>query len=146
MPPTDPPPRVDRLLSDFARSVGADGITLWRVEEAFLVAVANPDEPRILGIRQPLQRGLISRVYHTGQAILEENLAAHPNHDPTVDTLLGRRCAAMMAAPFESDQGGGVVSAVLYTDGRPGDGFDLDGLKRLGTVAWQLAEIPWGEA
>jgi hypothetical protein len=119
---------------------------LWRVEEEFLVAVANPDEPRIIGIRQPLQRGLISRVYHTGQAILEEDLAAHPNHDPTVDTLLGRRCAAMMAAPFESEDGGGVVSAVLYTDGRPGEGFDLAGLKKLGAFTRQVADIPVGEA
>jgi hypothetical protein len=137
---------MERLLSEFARSVGADGITLWRVEEEFLVAVANPDEPRIIGVRQPLHSGLISRVYHTGQAILEENLAAHPNHDPTVDTLLGRRCTAMMAAPFESDDGGGVISAVVYTEGRPGDGFDLDGLKRLGAFTRQVAEIPGGEA
>lgn len=145
-PPETPAPDLDGLLSDFARDVGADGVTVWGAEAGCLVALANPFEPRIIGLRQPLGSGLISRCFHTGQAILEENLPAHPGHDPTIDRLLGRRCAAMMAAPFESADGGGVVSAVVYEGGRPGAGFNLAGLKQLGAFARNFAACARGPA
>lgn len=109
-----PPPSVLQLMSDFARDSGADGVTLWMAEDGQLAAVANPLEPEVVGLRQPLGSGLISQVYLTGQAILAEDLGADPAHDPTVDRRVGKRCRSMVAAPFESGEAGGVVSAVVF--------------------------------
>ncbi len=132
-------PAVLRLLRDFARESGADGVTLWKARDAHLAAVANPLEPGITGIRQPLDSGLVSQVYLTGQAILEEKLAEHPAHDPAIDRILGKRCRSLMAAPVEAGDGGGVVSAVVF-DGRP-HGFVFADLGKLVALARRLGNL-----
>ena len=65
--PSPFPENAEALMRDFAAATGADGVTLWRAEETELVAIANPLEPSIVGLRQPLDRGLISQVYLTGR-------------------------------------------------------------------------------
>lgn len=130
------------LMSDFARATGADGITLWKAEDGQLVAVANPLEPAIVGLRQPLDRGLISRVYLTGQAILEQALKEQPGHDPAIDRALGTRGLALMAAPVEgitAGDEGGVLSAVLLEGTRRDADFSLASLARLSSLARDLA-------
>jgi hypothetical protein len=134
-----PNPVLERI-EEFAGAIHADGITVWLAGPGFLEAVANPLEPEIIGMRQPTDRGLISQVYLTGQAILEHSLAANPLHDPVIDRQLGRSCRAMMAAPLEFDEAhrlgqGGVVSAVVWRDDNRLTGFSLDGLNRLAALA-----------
>ena len=131
-----PPPSVLQLMNDFARDSGADGVTLWVAEDGQLAAVANPLEPEVVGIRQPLGSGLISQVYLTGQAILAEDLGADPAHDPTVDRRLGKRCRAMVAAPLEDGAAGGVISAVVFETSSRGFAF-----ADLGKVAALAREI-----
>ncbi len=132
------PPAVLELMRAFAEDANADGVTLWKEESGNLVATANPLEPDIVGMRQPLGSGLISRVYLTGQAILEEELPSHPSHDPVIDRRLGRKCRAMMAAPVEAGENGGVVSAVIFEDS-PG-GFSLKNLGELADLAGKIGK------
>ena len=128
-------------MRDFAAATGADGVTLWRVEEDALVAIANPLEPSIVGLRQPLDRGLISRVYLTGQSILEQTLQDNADHDRSIDSTLGTRGIAMMAAPVDPSDGndGGVVSAVLLDRHQGPADFSLAGLDRLTVLARTLS-------
>ncbi len=134
---------VEALMREFARDTGADGITLWKAEEGQLIAIANPLEPAIIGMRQPLDRGLVSRVYLTGQAILEQTLKDQPHHDPTIDEALGTRGAAMMAAPVEAPAAGvegGVISAVVLEGSRLAADFTFASLGRLSLLARELAK------
>jgi len=135
------PENAEALMRDFATATGADGVTLWRAEEDALVAIANPLEPSIVGLRQPLDRGLISRVYLTGQAILEQMLQENPVHDRSIDSSMGTRGTAMMAAPLEADEGddGGVVSAVLLEHHQGPADFSLQGLEQLTALARALS-------
>jgi hypothetical protein len=139
--PSPLPEDAEALMRDFAAATGADGVTLWRVEENALVAVANPLEPSIIGLRQPLDRGLISRVHLTGQAILEQTLQDNADHDRSIDSTLGTRGIAMMAAPVEASGGndGGVVSAVLLEHHQGTADFSLAGLNRLVVLARTLS-------
>lgn len=109
-------PRFADLLRGLALATAADGVTLWRAEARELVAVANPLEPEIVGLRQRLDAGVISQVYLTGQAILAEDLTAHPAYDPTIARMVGRPLRGMMAAPVDAGEAGGVVSAVKFGD------------------------------
>ena len=108
-----PPSSLLEPLNHFAFESGADGVTVWMAESGQLTAVCNPLEPEVVGLRQSLDSGLISQAYLTGQAILSEDLASEPAHDPSVDHRLGKRCRSMVAAPFEGGEAGGVVSAVM---------------------------------
>ena len=135
------PENAEALMRDFATVTGADGVTLWRAEDGALVAIANPLEPSIVGLRQPLDRGLISRVYLTGQPILEQMLQENPGHDRTIDTSMGTRGTAMMAAPLEAGEGddGGVISAVLLEHHQGPADFSLHGLEQLAALARTLS-------
>jgi hypothetical protein len=135
------PENAETLMRDFATVTGADGVTLWRAEDGALVAIANPLEPSIVGLRQPLDRGLISRVYLTGQPILEQMLQENPVHDRTIDTSMGTRGTAMMAAPLEAGEGddGGVISAVLLEHHQGPADFSLHGLEQLAALARTLS-------
>jgi hypothetical protein len=147
MTPTDTtdssplPENAEALMRDFAAATGADGVTLWRAEADALVAIANPLEPSIVGLRQPLDRGLISRVYLTGQAILEQMLQENPGHDRSIDSSMGTRGTAMMAAPLEAGEGddGGVISAVLLEHHQGPADFSLHGLEQLTALARTLS-------
>lgn len=137
------PDPVSLQLAEFAGGIHADGITVWLADGGFLEAVANPLEPEIIGMRQTTDRGLISQVYLTGQAILEHSLLGNPLHDPVIDQQLGRSCRAMMVAPLEFDEEhrhgqGGVVSAVVWKDDTALSGFSLDGLNQLTSLARSL--------
>ena len=128
-------------LRSFAAEVHADGVTLWSMETGELVALANPLEPDIVGMRQPVGRGIISQAYLTGQAILETDPAANPHHDPAIDNHTGRPCRMIMAAPVVLPDGDGVVSAVRWQEraGEFGLGeFGLGDLAKLSALAMEL--------
>lgn len=128
-----------RLMTAFAESVRADGVTLWKAGGDLLEAVANPLEPELAGTRQPLGAGLISQVYLTGQSILEDDLSSHPAHDPAVDRGTGKTCRTMMAAAVDGGVAGGVVSAVIF-DQSP-HGFAFADLAKLNSLARKLGDL-----
>lgn len=122
-----------REAAGCAARIHADGLTIWLAgADGCLVAVCNPLEAEIVGLRQPVRSGLISQVYLTGQAIIEADPAGNPAHDPTIDLRTGRRCRTVMAVPWAGEHGReGVISAVLFADGGGGGCFGLPELAQL---------------
>lgn len=133
MEPIIPPKKWHVLLAGFAAERAADGITLWLAEKDSLVAVANPLEPQMVGLRQPIRFGLVSQVYLTGQAMLEESPATNPRHDATIDRRIGKSCAVIMAVPVNLPGGDGVISAVRHEGAAAA--FTLDDLAALVRLA-----------
>ncbi|MCW1925173.1 hypothetical protein OKA05_21615 [Luteolibacter arcticus] len=139
--------RVEARMLEFAREIGANGITLWIAEDDHLVAIANPMEPGMIGMRQPLDRGLISKVHLTGQAILEDSLKDQPGHDPAIDARLGTHGVAMMAVPVRdslNEAHEGVLSTVVFHGNLEPRDFSLASLSRLSALARELANA-WND-
>ena len=129
---------LNQLLGQLASEIEADGVTLWLADGDDLLATANPMEPDVPGLRQPLARGIISQVYLTGMGMIESAPSAHPAHDNRVDMRLGKRTTAIMAVPVDlGPEGDGVLSAVRHAGGR-GGAFDLAALAMLERVAADL--------
>lgn len=128
----------EERLKLFAEGIRADGVTLWQWEKAELVALANPLEPDIVGMRQPVGRGIISQAYLTGQAILETDPVANPHHDPEIDIRTGRKCRMIMAAPVVLPDGDGVLSAVRWQDAEDVGEFGLADLAKLSALALEF--------
>lgn len=137
-------PPTDQLLATFAAEARADGVTLWVAEGQDLVAISNPLEPEVPGLRQPLSHGIISQVYLTGIGMTERAPTSNPAHDDSVDRHLGKRTAAIMAAPvaFGPHGGDGVISAVRHQGGQPGP-FGLDDLSALERLASIISGRAW---
>lgn len=131
--------KIESLLSAAAEQLDADGVTLWIEEEGFLRAVANPLEPKIIGIRQPLDRGIISEVFLTGQGIVETSPESNPSHDPGVDKHLGKACREIMAVAFASGGREGVVSAVRHHGEHR---FGVESLNIMNRLATELSDSP----
>lgn len=127
------------MLYATAAQLGADGVTLWISEGDHLRAVANPLESDIVGLRQPIRKGIISEVFLTGQGIAESFPSSNPMHDPTIDSRLQRRCTEIMAVPVASADWEGVVSAVSHSDRIR---FGRSGLATLGKLAKEISSIP----
>lgn len=132
---------MKRLAAECAERIGADGLTVWQADGEDLVALFNPLEPEIEGLRQTIRRGLISQVFLTGQPIIERDPATNPAHDTTIDHRTGRRCRTVMAAPWSVMDGSeGVVSAVLFAGGGSGAEFGLVELGHLADLARCMEE------
>ncbi len=141
--------RVAReVLEDAFAQCGAHEGTVWLLNGDSLVPAVNtgPNAGSLLDtFRQPLARGLIGMVAVTEQAYCENDVAADPRRDATLDTMLGVRTAAMMAVPLVV--GGavrGVVSCVQFHGASAPAGFSpqhLEQLERGVSVAGRLFDI-----
>ena len=94
-----------RILREGLRRAGADEGTLWMAsrdgKELIPVFNSGPDPDCFLArVRQPLDRGVISMVYHSGQPFCENDVTKNASHDHTVDEALRQVTAAMIALPF----------------------------------------------
>ena len=112
-----------RVMIDGFRAAGADEGTVWlaNLTSRELVPVMNsgPEEGSFLRkFRQPLDRGVISMVFHSGQAFCENDVSGNSTHDRTIDAALAQVTAAMIAVPlFFANKPRGVVSCVRLGDG-----------------------------
>jgi putative methionine-R-sulfoxide reductase with GAF domain len=136
------------VLEDAFAQCGAHEGTVWLIDGDSLVPAVNtgPNAARLVdSFRQPLARGLIGMVAVTEQAYCENDVAADPRRDATLDTMLGVRTSAMMAVPMVV--GGavrGVVSCVQFHDSPAPQGFlpqHLEQLERAVSVAGRLCDI-----
>jgi len=112
-----------RVLLDGFRAAGADEGTVWianpGARELIPVLNSGPDEGSFLRqFRQPLDRGVISMVFLSGQAFCENDVSGNSTHDRTIDTALSQVTAAMIAIPlFFANRPRGVVSCVRLGGG-----------------------------
>jgi len=144
----DPP--LLRVLRDGLRRSSADEGTLWIASrngrELIPVFNSGPKPEAFLeNVRQPLDRGVVSMVYFSGQPICENEVYKHSSHDHTVDQALDQLTAAMIAVPFFF--GGsprGVLSCVRLGEGEFEAGH-LDEVQHTAILAerlvdWQLLQ------
>jgi hypothetical protein len=122
-----------RVLTDGFRAAGADEGTVWLAHPGAreLVPVMNsgPDEAGFLRqFRQPLDRGVISMVFLSGQAFCENEVSGNSTHDRTIDTALAQVTAAMIAVPlFFANRPRGVVSCIRLGAGA----FEVNHLREI---------------
>lgn len=94
-----------RVLGEGLKRAAADEGTLWiagRGEKELIPVFNSGPEPEafLRKVRQPLDRGVISMVYHSGQPFCENEVTKNASHDHSVDHALSQITAAMIALPF----------------------------------------------
>jgi hypothetical protein len=100
------------------RRIDASEGSLWLrdVKEEHLVTVFNTGpnaDSIVLEHLQPLDRGIVSTVYRTGETFAEAEVHRSGKQDKTLDTRLGVLTCSMIAVPFRfAGRTRGVVNAV----------------------------------
>ena len=90
------------ILRRAATASRAENAALWLASENHLSAVlgTGPHAEHFIGaFRQPLERGIVSLVYASGQPVCENSIAHNPAHSPILDTQLQIQTDAMIAVP-----------------------------------------------
>ena len=122
---------IRELLSRSAALTGTPELTCWLVNEAHTaldaVLGAGPLAARLEGsYSQPLDSGLVSVVFTTGQSVCRNRVKEDPNHNPLVDKMLGQTTEAMIAVPLRVGMAiTGVLSTVHLEPGRSFAAADL---------------------
>lgn len=104
------------LLARSAERVRSDDTALWLASGEFLDPIlgSGPHADHFVGeFRQPLDRGIISYVFASGQPVCENAISLNPQHSPLLDQRLGIRTDAMIAVPLVVDgEMAGVITCV----------------------------------
>lgn len=110
------------LLSRSAERVSAENTALWLSSGDFLDPIlgTGPHADSFVGeFRQPLDRGIISYVFASGQPVCENAISVNPQHSPLLDQRLGIRTDAMIAVPVVVD--GEMAGVITCVHTRPAD-------------------------
>lgn len=133
------PADVELLLNDtvrftcatFFEKIGAcEGSLWWRYENRDFLEIcynSGPQADQLVGlVQQPLDEGIVSMVYHTGEAVYTNQVDSNPDHSKQVDLQLKQTTQAMLGVPlYLGEETVGVVSAViLETDSNRSFGFE----------------------
>lgn len=107
------------IFGKVLRETGADSGVIWLAdrERTNLVVGYSHKVEKLLGMRQPLDEGLISLVLGSEHAICENEVYADERHSKKIDEEIGMITCAMIAVPFYL--GGnvrGVVSCVQWKE------------------------------
>ncbi len=140
---------ITSVLREMRDKIGADSAGIWIADEArdnLVVAVADPEDVRFLGRKQPLSEGFISLVFASEQPICENRVADDERHSKHIDSAVGQTTEAMIAVPFYL--GGilrGVLSAVRWKGGTgSGEAFSsghLRSVQRASVVTERLVNM-----
>ncbi len=100
------------------RAAGADGAHLY---------VMRRGEGKLT--RHPIKagQGLAAAAMAEGDVIFTNDAASHPEHDTSLDELLGEPVRACIAVPLEGEDGDAMGAIALFNkaeDGKGGSGFD----------------------
>jgi hypothetical protein len=116
---------VREILRRATKASRAGNSALWLASEDHLSAALGigPHADHFVGtFEQPLEHGIISLVYASGQPFCENSIADNPDHSPILDTKLHIRTDAMIAVPIAvMGEFSGVLTCV-HT--RPSDSGD----------------------
>jgi hypothetical protein len=129
------------VIGSAFQQAGADEGMIWLADAAceYLVPVHNtgPEAKKIVGkFRQPLSEGLISMVFATERAFAESRVDQNVKHSKLLDSRLGVRTYAMIAAPlYFLGACRGVVSCVQLIKGQ-----DLEVVQHATSVLGRLIE------
>jgi hypothetical protein len=139
-----------KLLIDTFQRVSADEGSIWLLDEGkqHLVVTYNsgPNADKIVGFKQPLNKGIISLVVASEQAFIESNVYKNVKYSADLDKKLHNTTYAMIAVPlYFLNQVRGVISCVqlfdvLMQQGEPmPTGKTPEGFKPLHLAAIQTA-------
>ena len=138
------------FLTDTFERVSADAGSIWLLDEEkqHLVATFNSgaNADKIVGFKQPLNKGIISLVVASERAFIDSNVYKNSNYSAVLDEKLHNTTYAMIAVPlYFLSQVRGVISCVQLIDvllpqGEPvPDGKTPPGFKPQHLVAIQTA-------
>ena len=139
-----------KLLTDTFQRISADEGSIWLLDEGkqHLVVTYNsgPNADKIVGFKQPLNKGIISLVVASEQAFIESNVYKNVKYSADLDKKLHNTTYAMIAVPlYFLNQVRGVISCVqlfdvLMQQGEPMPaGKTPEGFKPLHLAAIQTA-------
>ena len=121
---------LQELFLRVADRVATKEIALWLASNDALcpvIGVGHHAKHFVGTFRQPLDAGLISTVYSSGQSLCENDLQSNRRHSPTLDQKLGVSTSAIVAAPvFAASHLVGVISAVHFDSERQFSLRDLE--------------------
>ncbi len=136
------------LISLTIRTLQADSASIWLVDAEhtrLIVSHVEPMNELMYKREQPLDKGLVSLVLGSGQAVCENRVYDNARHSKRTDEALGKITCALMAVPLYV--GGtlrGVVSCVKLKnnpeDPDP-DGFTAPNLGRLKRLSAAIERI-----
>jgi hypothetical protein len=146
-----------RVLSDTFERIRADEGSIWLLDEPKenLVVAYNsgPNANKIIGFKQPLNKGIISLVVATEQAFVENQVYKNARHSAVLDQKLHNKTYAMIAVPlYFLNQIRGVISCVqlvnltnrngeLLPDGETPPGFRAQHLGVIQTTTQVLRDL-----
>ncbi|MBV9491394.1 MAG: GAF domain-containing protein [Verrucomicrobia bacterium] len=142
-------PLALRVLQDAFARVGATEGSAWmpdaQHENLVLAYNSGPNAARLVGFRQPLNRGLTSTAYATQQALLENEVYKNQQHDRTLTDRFDQLTYALIAAPLFFLNGCRGVITCVQLMGRNGTvyppGFDGTHLRVIQTAVAVLGEL-----
>lgn len=113
------------LLARSAERVHARNTALWLSSGNHLDPIlgSGPHANHFVGeFRQPLDRGIVSYVFASGQPVCENAISSNPQHSPLLDHRLGIQTDAMIAVPLVV--GGEMAGVITCVHTRPADSTD----------------------
>lgn len=110
-----------KLLTDTFERVSADEGSIWLLDEGKqnLVVAYNsgPNSDKIVGFKQPLNKGIVSLVVASERAFIESNVYKNSKYSADLDEKLHNTTYAMIAVPlYFLSQVRGVISCVQLFD------------------------------
>ena len=110
-----------KLLTDTFERVSADEGSIWLLDEGKqnLVVAYNsgPNSDKIVGFKQPLNKGIVSLVVASERAFIESNVYKNSKYSAALDEKLHNTTYAMIAVPlYFLSQVRGVISCVQLFD------------------------------
>jgi GAF domain-containing protein len=110
-----------KLLTDTFQRVSADEGSIWLLDEGkqHLVVAYNsgPSADKIVGFKQPLNKGIVSLVVASERAFIESNVYKNAKYSADLDEKLHNTTYAMIAVPlYFLNQVRGVISCVQLFD------------------------------
>jgi hypothetical protein len=110
-----------KLLTDTFQRVSADEGSIWLLDEGKqnLVVAYNsgPNADKIVGFKQPLNKGIVSLVVASERAFIESNVYKNAKYSADLDEKLHNTTYAMIAVPlYFLNHVRGVISCVQLFD------------------------------
>ena len=145
------PSEIQSLIDDTARFAcraffaaidASEGSLWWKYSQADYLEIcynSGSRAPKMEGeIRQPLAAGIVSMVYHTGEAVYTNQLQTNPEHCKEVDRQLSQNTQSMIVAPvLLGGEPTAIISAVILDDESSKD-FDFSDLEAMQHLAEML--------
>jgi len=111
---------LQEVIKRSCSATGCSNSTLWLAEGDHLIPTIGhgPHAAQFIGkYAHPLDEGIISMVYASGQPFCENHIQSNPQHSSRLDQQLGIQTDAMLTTPVIS--GGNITGVITCVHTRP---------------------------